>query len=161
MAFITCGVIKGRPPRLEQIFQSYDPPLFFVTACTLHRRKIEALDIANNAFRSYALRGLNEFNIAVGRYVMMPDHLHLFVRGGPDFALPKWMNGLKRAVSMALKPRMISPIWQPGFFDHVLRSNESYSEKWEYVRNNPVRHALVRVSDDWPYQGEIARIDCA
>jgi REP element-mobilizing transposase RayT len=148
-------------PRLEQIFQSYDSPLFFVTACTLHRRKIEALDIAHDAFRNYALRGLNEFNIAVGRYVMMPDHFHLFVRGGPDFELPKWMNGLKRAVSVALKPQTNSPIWQPGFFDHVLRSNESYSEKWEYVRNNPVRHGLVRVSDDWPYQGEIARIDRA
>jgi hypothetical protein len=29
------------------------------------------------------------------------------------------------------------------FFDHLLRSNESYSEKWNYVFDNPVRAGLV------------------
>jgi len=26
------------------------------------------------------------------------------------------------------------------------------SEKWEYIRQNPVRAGLVSVPDDWPYQ---------
>ena len=34
-------MIKGRPPRLEQIFQTYAPPLFFITICAIHRNKIE------------------------------------------------------------------------------------------------------------------------
>jgi len=41
-------------------------------------------------------------------------------------------------------------VWQRGFFDHLLRSEESYSEKWNYVRNNPVRAGLVASGDDWP-----------
>jgi hypothetical protein len=48
---------------------------------------------------------------------------------------------------------------QAGFFDHILRSDESYSEKWNYVRDNPVRAGLVETADDWPYQGEIVVID--
>ena len=36
------------------------------------------------------------------------------------------------------------PHWQEGFFDHVLRSEESYAEKWEYVRLNPVRAGLCQ-----------------
>ena len=68
-------------------------------------------------------------------------------------------------MSVALKsPRL----WQPGFFDHVLRSNESYSQKWNYVRENPVRaglvksvEGLVKSVEDWPYQGEIVYIDRA
>jgi putative transposase len=154
-------MIKGRPPRLEQIFQSYDPPLFFITFCTLHQARIEALNLAHEAFRTYALRGRDEFNIAVGRYVVMPDHVHLFVRGGRDFEIAKWINGLKRAISVALKDKLAGPPWQPGFFDHVMRSDESYAQKWEYGRNNPVRHGLVTTSDAWPYQGEIVRIDRA
>jgi hypothetical protein len=52
-------------------------------------------------------------------------------------------------------------LWQPGFFDHVLRSDESYAEKWNDVRENPVR-ALVQTADDWPYQSEIAlQNDCS
>ena len=46
-------------------------------------------------------------------------------------------------------------VWQEEFFDHVLRSSESYSQKWEYVKENPVRAGLVKKSDDWPFQGEI------
>ncbi len=49
-------------------------------------------------------------------------------------------------------------IWEEGFFDHVLRSNESYSQKWNYVRENPVRAGLVKSAADWPYQGEIVYI---
>lgn len=50
------------------------------------------------------------------------------------------------------------PIWQVDTFDHILRSAESYAEKWNYVRENPVRAALVAKSDDWPWQGEIQRL---
>ena len=37
-----------------------------------------------------------------------------------------------------------------GFFDHVIRSEESYEQKWVYVRDNPVRAGLVRSAEDWP-----------
>lgn len=40
------------------------------------------------------------------------------------------------------------PPSQAGFFDHVLRSNESYAEKWKYVRSNPVRAGLVHTADE-------------
>lgn len=53
------------------------------------------------------------------------------------------------------------PIWQRGFFDHVLRSDESYAQKWEYVRNNPIRAGLVRDADVWNFAGEIVTIDRA
>jgi len=45
--------------------------------------------------------------------------------------------------------------WQREFFDHLLRDEESYEQKWLYVRDNPVRAKLVSVSNGWPYAGEI------
>jgi REP-associated tyrosine transposase len=101
---------------------------------------------------------MTKFDVALGRYVIMPDHVHLFVRGDPNFALSSWIGGLKRGMSVALRsPRL----WQPGFFDHILRSDESYAEKWNYVRDNPVRAGLVETADNWQYQGEIVLIDRA
>src|SRR5437762_10962434 len=44
--------------------------------------------------------------------------------------------------------------WQEGCFDRLLRSDESLSEKWEYLRQNPVRAGLVKHLEDWPYQFE-------
>jgi len=108
-------VIKGRPPRLKQIFHTYDPPLYFVTLVQFHRQKIGCLDGAHRAFEAYIRRARDEFDIAVGRYVMMPDHLHFFVRGGDNFNLSQWVNGLKRAISVSLGATKKCPLWQPGF----------------------------------------------
>ena len=49
------------------------------------------------SFASYAERA-QAYNMAVGRYVIMPGHIHLFVTGGPDFVLSRWVGGLKRAM---------------------------------------------------------------
>ena len=48
-----------------------------------------------------------------------------------------------------------NPVWQRAAWDRQLRRGDSYAAKWEYVRNNPVRHNLVPRPDDWPYQGEV------
>ena len=88
----------------------------------------------------------------------MPDHIHLFVSGTRDFDLGVWMRGLKRVMAAAVSGGR-SGIWQRGFFDHVIRNSESYSQKWDYVRQNPVRAGLVRTADQWPYQGEIVVIE--
>jgi putative transposase len=155
------GMVKARPPRLPQIFQSYGAPLFFVTICTLHRRNIPSLEAAHNALLLYGIRGTEEFNVALGRYVLMPDRLHLFVRGDQSFVLATRVKGLKRAILKRLPTKSRTSFWQPGFFDHLLRSDESYAQKWEYVRQNPVRVGLVKFTEDWPYQGELVRIDRA
>ena len=147
---------------------------FFVTFCTANRRKALANPRVHDAFNSYAQRGLNH-NVAVGRYVIMPDHVHLFVAGGSDFDLGLWVRGLKRIVAAAViggrdgkdsaagtaaaTTQLAAGLWQRGFFDHLIRSTESYAQKWEYVRNNPVRARLVQSAEEWPFQGEIALID--
>ena len=149
-------MIKDRPRRLDLIY--VNQPLYFVTFTTRNRKPIPSLEIARLALQRYARDGIEKFNVALGRYVIMPDHVHLFVRGGRIFRLSPWVGGLKRAMSVALKsPKR----WQPGFFDHILRSDESYAEKWNYVRDNPVRAGLVKGADDWLYQGEIVVIDRA
>jgi REP element-mobilizing transposase RayT len=62
-----------------------------------------------------------------------------------------WRNHVTRA----WPHRTQLPIWQRDFWDRQLRRSESYTEKWHYVVNNPVRHGYVRRAADWPYQGEL------
>ena len=90
----------------------------------------------------------------------MPDHIHLFVRIGPDSRLNDFVRLLKQGLTKELK-RMgqTGDVWQPGFFDRLLRHSESYSEKWNYVPENPQRAGFVEDPEDWRWQGEIVRID--
>ena len=163
------------PPRLDRLFPH--DPVFFITACTHGRKRLLANSKVHNAFISFSARAYSDHNIAVGRYVIMPDHIHFFVCGPEDFNLGQWMGGLKQQLQKAiigrspqrlrpasptgrrLQSAIRSPVWQRGFFDHVLRNEESYDQKWNYVRDNPVRVGFVTFADDWPYAGEIIGID--
>jgi putative transposase len=150
---------RGRPPRLDEIFQRYDAPVYFVTFCTHRRKAILASNRTHSAFVQFAKRAV-EFNVAVGRYVIMPDHVHLFVCGDEEFVLSGWITGLKQVLARANGwSRNNGQIWQEGFFDHMLRNDESMNAKWDYIFENPVRAGLVENTEGWPYQGEIVVID--
>jgi putative transposase len=155
-AFMVETMIKDRPHRLGLVY--VNQPLYFVTFATRDRKRIASLHRAQLVIERYGHCATLKFNVALGRYVIMPDHVHLFVRGGRNFILSSWIGGLKRAMSVALKSQRL---WQPGFFDHILRNDESYADKWNYVRDNPVRAGLVEIAENWPYHGEVVVIDRA
>ena len=113
----------------------------------------------HDAFRLFCVRAKDR-NVAVGRYVIMPDHVHLFVAMPPvEITLSEWIHVLRTVLGKELlRLGHQKPHWQEGFFDHVLRSAESYAQNWEYVRMNAVRAGLVKRAEDWPYQGEILPI---
>ena len=148
--------VPNTPRRLQRIFRVYDPPLYFVTFNTHHRRKLLANEHVHKAFVEFAREGQRRGS-SIGRYVIMPDHIHLFVRGSWDTALAQRVRLLKRKLSKSIQQNQ--PHWQEGFFDHVIRRKESYSQKWRYVRENPVRAGLVSSAADSPWQGEIVILE--
>lgn len=90
--------------------------------------------------------------------MIMPDHVHFFASPTPEAKLrgqwhKVWKGVTARQLAKGLQA--ITPIWQEDTFDHILRSRDSYEEKWNYVRENPVRAGLCTASEDWPWQGEI------
>ena len=144
-------------PRLQRLARLYTPcPTYFITACTHNRKGLLDTAAIHDSFLVFCTRAKDR-GVFVGRYVLMPDHLHLFVAFSPrSINLSDWIKSLKNSLSRTLRQRSVSsPHWQKGFFDHVLRSQESYSEKWAYVLLNPVRAGLVRQPGEWPYQGEV------
>ncbi|MHB8653690.1 MAG: REP-associated tyrosine transposase [Terriglobia bacterium] len=148
---------KPRLQRLKWLFT--DCPVYYVTVCTGPRRSILANNEMHDSFKTFADRA-KDYSVLVGRYVLMPDHAHFFAAFNPNSpTLSKWMKSWKNTLSKTLRHMKIpAPHWEKDFFDHVMRSAESYEEKWEYVRMNPVRAGLVAHPEDWPYQGEIHRL---
>jgi putative transposase len=155
------GRASARPDWLERKRPIHLPPremhnrsiIIFVTTCTAQRRQILASPLTHEAVVC-AWRAASTW--LVGRYVIMPDHIHLFcASNGLDApSLERWMRYWKSVATRNMGERS-SAIWQRHHWDRQLRSGESYSDKWEYVRNNPVRHRYVGDADDWPYQVEL------
>ena len=144
------------PPRLARLERIHvRTPIYFVTACTAERKPILARKEIHSALVLFAQKG-PALGAWIGTYVLMPDHFHLFVALDDALPLSSWARSLKGVLSSELrKIRIPAPHWQKGFFDHVLRSDESATQKWEYIRANPVRAGLVQRWEEWPYAGEI------
>jgi CTP:molybdopterin cytidylyltransferase MocA/REP element-mobilizing transposase RayT len=142
--------------RLDVVWAGGQSPAYFLTICVGGRARVLANDAFHSRLRDFLRTSAQRYGWWPGRYVVMPDHLHLLVtqtgtpRGGTrPTTLGEWVKALKAMTGQ----RKIA--WQRSFFDHVLRSEESESEKWEYVRQNPVRAGLVKRAEDWLYAGDI------
>jgi len=143
--------------RLSRIYCE-GAPLYLVTCCTRDRRRLLATRAAAEVLVASWRDARAVHGWLVGRYVVMPDHVHFFVTPLGDRAktLSRFIECWKRWTRRELRRRGVAIGWQREFFDHLLRSSESYGAKWEYVRMNPVRAGLAGGPDEWPYQGEIA-----
>ena len=157
----TCGSTSLRegndarkhPIHLAPAERHNRPIIIYVTACTAKRRKILACPAVHQAI---ATAWAEASTWLVGRYVLLPDHIHFFCApNGIDApSLERWMRFWKSRVTAGLR-QQIGEVWQRDHWDRQLRRGQNYDEKWEYVRHNPVRHGYVTDPDAWPYQGEI------
>jgi putative transposase len=147
--------------RLDHVW--LEPSIFFVTTCTAERAPVLANTAAAGVLRDQFDQAPRRYGWRIGRYVIMPDHIHFFCAPGGErepSSLSVFVAGVKMwsARSILAATGKAAPLWQREFFDRLLRSGESYDGKWTYVRENPVRAGLVKAAEDWPFAGEIAAL---
>jgi putative transposase len=93
---------------------------------------------------------------------VLSDHLHAIWRlpaGDPNFSL-RW-NLIKGGFSRVLpniaqrSPSKVAKrekgIWQPRYWEHVIRSDEDLDRHINYIHFNPVKHGFVTRACDWPH----------
>jgi len=83
-------------------------------------------------------------------YVVMPDHVHLLL-GVFQSSLPALMRDWKSrsALAIARARRTRGAVWQPRYFDFILRRVADFGDKFEYIHQNPVAGGLVARPEEW------------
>ena len=141
------------------------PNWVFVTVCTEERRQWLAQDSVQRTLHDIWQNTATAW--LVSDYLLMPDHLHLFCAPNDlKFTIERWLGFWKDRLAKSLKchggaaapPYQVIGKFQAGGFHHRLRDGESYAQKWQYVRENPVRDGLVARPEDWPYFGRVHEI---
>jgi len=94
------------------------------------------------------------YGFAVFAYCFMPDHLHLVVSATTDGAdLRTFMSRWKQRAGYEHRQRTGKFLWQPSYFDHVLRDEEDTQRAMRYVLENPVRKGIVTEFTDYRFSG--------
>ena len=151
------------------------PVILFVTVCTEGRAAIldnaDAMEIILKAFAEADLW-------VVGRYMIMPDHIHFFCspQTMPPCDFQRWIKYWKACVTrlwhqggprfraaegpaVADAQKRVPPVFQRECWDVQMRNAAQYAEKMNYVVGNPVRKGLIDDWRKWPYQGEITHLE--
>jgi len=82
----------------------------------------------------------------------MPDHLHLLVQGlSGQSDLKRCISRFKQMSGYRFKRRYGKQLWQPSYYDHVLRKGEDIATVMKYILLNPVRAGLAEDFREYPY----------
>lgn len=121
--------------------------VYLVTAVTAARQPV----FASFAAARLAVRCLHDKEIArqarTCAFVVMPDHVHWLLQIEESGKLSGAVRLYKAKVTIALRQR----VWQRGFHDHALRSDEDMRNVARYIVANPLRAGLAGSVGEYPH----------
>ena len=164
------NLIKRKSMRLQNYDYSQNGA-YFVTICTKNRRYLFS-EVVGSIHESTAkiklkpygrivdeiINNLSErFDINIDNYIIMPNHIHMIIsienssikRSIRESTLrnrstiSKVVGYLKMNTSKQV--HKINPdkdVWQRSYFDHIIRDENDYLTKWNYIDGNPCKWEL-------------------
>jgi putative transposase len=106
---------RKHPVHLDVHDRRDTPIIVFLTVCTKDRKSI----LANSEAHSLMVEAWNEAkNWLVGRYVLIPDHIHLFCAPAQSETQPllQWVKYWKSVAARSWMKPADAPMWQRHFW---------------------------------------------
>lgn len=131
---------------------------YFITICTCGKGNVLWRDVGAvidrpenvplSALGSIVQKSIAEIPVrypavTVDRFVIMPNHIHLLLQIHPDAdgrsVIAPTISTVVRMMKGAASREAGFPLWQKGFYDHVVRNDVDYLDIWRYIEGNPGR----------------------
>jgi putative transposase len=129
--------------------------VYFIVAVTAERRPIFASDVNVTLFLSLARRLAGEKPYRLLAYAIIPDHVNVLMEPTGDRNISSIMLSLKRTFTLGYKQlhgvRDSTVLWQPRFWDHIIRNEADLRRHLDYIHYQPVKHGLASRPWDYPH----------
>ena len=137
------------PKRKKNRLDGYDysaPGFYFITICSCNKENLfwasnhlindQPIFTPAGEFTKQCIQAVSSSypGIRVDQFNIMPNHIHLIL----EICQP---NGVSLSIAIGQMKRRASrlsgfPLWQKGFYDHIIRTESEYQMIWRYVANN-------------------------
>ena len=117
--------------------------------------------ILNEVERSIALEAIKFWDTRKWRIyaaVILPDHVHILAQPLSKkeegvFDLAEIIHSVKSFSAQKISQRrgVRGTIWQDERYDRIVRDEAEFLEKWQYIRNNPLKDGLASNPDEYPW----------
>lgn len=130
---------------------------YFITAVTRKRRQVFRDDRAAALIVGQLARLRSEMGFALLAallaYAVMPEHIHILIVPGPAADLPRIMQAIKGRFARTWNQLIGSSgsVWQPRYFESVVRTEQQLSRWLDYIHHNPVKRGLASTREDYAF----------
>ena len=152
--------LPTRKPNRLAGYDYHTPNAYFITVCTKDKKcflwntagfgivKPENLSLSvYGTIVRQCITAIPEHYpaVSIDHFTIMPNHIHLLLRidtahNGQPMDTPTVSTVINQTKGAASKQAGFS-MWQKGFYDHVIRSEQDYMDIWNYIEGNPYRWA--------------------
>jgi len=136
----------------------------FVTFSTYQRRQFLSTERARSIVLEVLESCLKAHGAKCHGFVVMPNHVHAIISVQHDAGITSFLHAWKKTSSYRIKRFYAQeltkyhdlcpvecPVWQSKFYDFILETDEKFTEKLEYMHNNPVAAKLVSTGIEWKW----------
>jgi len=128
--------------------------IYFVTAGTLHKQHLFNTPPQLDLLERMLLRPAKEHGWQLEAWALFANHYHFVARGGPDCKpMGDFLREFHSRSAIALnKLDAVAgrAVWH-NFWDTKLTYQFSYLARLNYTHQNPVKHGLVPVANQYPW----------
>ncbi|MEE4639363.1 MAG: transposase [Wenzhouxiangella sp.] len=138
-------------PRYRRYFSDGD--WVFVTIVTADRRpwlgEVESKRMLLQTLRTVK----RHFGYRHLAHVVLDDHLHWMLIADGSAGVSRLVSSLKLGVLQRRRSAGLAwkRLWQPRFYDHILRDENDLRRHLDYIHFNPVKHGYVDAPRDYPW----------
>lgn len=150
----------ARNQRLPAEYYAAADHAFFITIRAYEGQQPFVTVTLNNMVLQVLREAQAAYGCLVYTYCLMPDHLHFLVRPESDGrSVLTFTDRFKgKTTNLSWSCGWAGQLWQPRYYDHMIRSDESLRAIASYIQDNPVRKHLVARVEEWPWSGEATPI---
>src|SRR5438093_4083411 len=142
-----------RPPRLRD-FDYRGIHAYSLTICAFDRQRVFESNECVQQTLAHLLRTAADYRFVIVAYCFMPDHVHALVEATAlDSDFLKFTSMFKQRSAYAYRSAGSGWLWQEGYYDRVLRSDEAHLSVAAYIVANPLRANLCKDLREYPFFG--------
>ena len=143
--------------RLDPAVYQRAGQICFITICAYRDQRPFQSDALNQMILGTLREEQDRLACDVYTFCLMPDHLHYLICPREDGrSIHTFTERFKgKTTNLSWKVGWCGKLWQPRYYDHVVRAEEDLRAIAEYILNNPVRKDLAACSDQWQWSGHM------
>ena len=137
--------------RLKGFDYSYGT-CYFVTICTRQKRcilssiepigqppvaRVQLSPLGQIAQECLIELGQSRSGVIVDSFVIMPNHIHVLLIIDNSEATPIDLHRVVRYLKSSITKKAGESLFQPRFFDHIIRDEFDYENHRNYIESNP------------------------